>query len=246
MHLKSRHPNSQATTKIIIRYERFGTAGGGKEIESAMKCISDIVFFITLYSPKRGMRLWRTSFKDKEYLILFNTSMHIIKMIYVCHSTVSEKTCNLLVFLILILSGSYALSLPCIRDSFSVSFPILNLSYFLLPWVGLTTFPLPIFSLSFSPPAFHYYSSSLFQCSKRVPKHHSLLTILQASFSHHFLPLITLYSLVFYQLRLHTAEHLFKIVNSSILCCSQYFHLDTKPTKNKIPLLSYHHSLQKK
>lgn len=152
MHLKSRHPNSQATTKIIIRYERSGTAGGGKEIESAMKCISDIVFFITLYSPKRGMRLWRTSFKDKEYLILFNTNMHIIKMIYVCHSTVSEKTCNLLVFLILILSGSYALSLPCIRDSFSVSFPILNLSYFLLPWVGLTTFPLPIFSLSFSLP----------------------------------------------------------------------------------------------
>lgn len=136
MHLNFRHSNGQATTKIIIRYERLGTAGEGKEIDTSWLTLSDLVFFITLHSPKRGIRLRRKSFKDRECLILFNTNMCIIKMVYVCHPIVSEEIHNHLVFLILILSGSYTFSLPYMRELFS----LISYSQTLILLAGLSRF----------------------------------------------------------------------------------------------------------
>lgn len=145
-----------------------------------------------------------------------------------------SNLCNHLVFLIRILSGSYALSLPHIRESFSVSFLLLTPFYFLLPWVGLTTFWLPIFSLSFFPSSFHYNSSSLFQCSVRLPRHCSPLTILQVLFPYYFLPLIILHNLLSLAITtIHSCA--FMIVNSPILFCSQHFQNKEKKGKKNLP-----------
>lgn len=156
-------------------------------------------------------------------------------MIYVCHSAISE------IYVIILFSSfesSQALMhSPChtLERAFQSHF-LFSLSYFLLPWVGLTTFLLPIFLLPFFLSPFRYNPSSLFQCSVRLPGHCSPLTRLRVLFLYHFLPHFIVSRLLAIT-TIHSCA--FMIVNSPILFCSQHFQKkEKKRKKNKFPFFS--------
>jgi len=101
-------------------------------MESAMKGLFCLVFLITIDNPKRGNLTMKEIFQRQGVLYLTHmhahTNMHKQNYLLLPFSCI-RNTCNHLVFLISILSVFYMLSLPCISESFSISFPLLALCF---------------------------------------------------------------------------------------------------------------------
>lgn len=97
-------------------------------MESAAKCLFHMVFLVTLYVLKRKT-LTMKEIVQRQGIILTHACVfaHIYKQndLYLLLSCI-RNTCNHLVFLIFLHLISYMLSLTCIGESFSISFPLLS------------------------------------------------------------------------------------------------------------------------